>query len=101
MKIPIAYYVLSAISNDYEDFETISAEVERWAQEDRIPLGPQELIKTLQRLITLEFAGAYTKHSGSREPEAAEFSTDNLGRLYFFVTPQGKRLVTDLDKLSD
>jgi len=46
----IDFLVLNAIANDYEDFQTISADVRRWAAEDDLTITPGLMLESLERL---------------------------------------------------
>jgi hypothetical protein len=100
MKIVIAYYVLSAISNDHESYDMVLDEVTKWADEAGVLFSREDILNTLGLVIAKGYAKAYVKHPGSRNPEPVDFSMQNAGSFYFFVTATGKRLVQDLDQLS-
>ena len=100
MKILLAYYVLSAISNDYEDLEMVSQEVLKWTAEDNLDVRHDQIVETLHLLIASGYAYAYIKRSGSSSPERVDFSPQCAHTYYFLVTEAGKRLVKDLDALS-
>ncbi len=100
MKVAIAYYVLSAISNDYESYGMVLDEVAKWAREDGISVSRKDILQSLGLLIAKGYAKAYVKLPGSRDPEPVDFSIADASNFYFFVTATGKRLVRDLDQLS-
>lgn len=103
MDVLISYYVLSAISNDYEDFDMVVGEVFTWAERDGLRVSREEIVKTLLNVIKKGFAQAYIKHADSRLPSVSDFSAEQAidpTGFYFFVTAAGKRLVMDLDSLS-
>jgi hypothetical protein len=99
MKLLTAYYVLSAISNDYEKLAMVVEEVLKWAREDGMELTDEEVVGTLQMLVAKGYAQAYVKHP-ERLPTAEILPAKDARRFYFFVTPTGKRLVTDMDNVS-
>ena len=69
MKIVIAYYVLSAISNDYESYDMVLDEVTKWAEKDGLLFAQEDILKTLGLVIEKGYAKAYVKPPESRNPE--------------------------------
>ena len=82
--------VLRAISDDYEDFDRVLVDVIGWAGEHGITVSPQAVLKALEDLISEGYAQAYSFTSGKAKP--AEYSSDCVGDLWFYVTPRGKQL---------
>jgi len=96
MEASIRNYVLSAIANDYEEFEMVFGEVAKWAEEDgKIGVAREEIIGELERLINEGYAQAYLLSPQDPHAEPVTFSADNIGDLWFYVTPKGKRLVNE------
>ncbi len=94
----ITYLVLSAMSNDYEDFEMVVREACKWAEQDGIIIARQDILRALQELISQGYAQSYVLSSTPPHVTPVDFSMENVGRIYFYVTPKGQRLVEDLDK---
>jgi hypothetical protein len=100
MKILTAYYVLSAISNDYEDLDMVLSEVSQWARGDGISLAKEDVLAMLRHLIERGYARAYVKPTRAAQLTPVTLSDENVSRAYFFVSEKGKQLVMELDSLS-
>ncbi len=90
MKLGIRDHVLCAIANDYEDFAIISDEVSKWQGKS---VSHSEIVEALAEVISMGLAQAYVLSPTPPHTTPVGFSKDDVERLWFYVTPEGKRLV--------
>lgn len=91
-------YVLGAISDDYESFETILADIDRWAAKGRAVVDRQKVLKALEELIGEGYAQAFSFEFPFKEAIPTEYSAKSVDDLWFYVTPKGKQLAYDLQE---
>jgi hypothetical protein len=96
--VNIEKYVLSAIADDYEEFEKILSDVKVQAVESGLVVSSELVREALQGLITKGLARAYRLASRPPHAETVPYSADALGELWFYVTPEGKKFVESLQQ---
>ncbi len=97
METSIRNFVLRAIADDYEDFEMVFSEATKWASEDgRIRVTREEVIRGLEKLIEEGYAKAYLLSSQPPHAKPVPFSAEQIGGLWFYITPKGKALAKTL-----
>ncbi len=84
--------VITAMANDYEDFEMILHETLNWAPQKGLTVAREEVIEALEQLIEDGYAQAWVL-SPTSPAEVVPYSRENLDNLYFYVTPRGRELV--------
>ena len=84
---------LSVISDDYEEIELISAEVEEFCAQHGIGVNRQAVVRSLGELIVEGFALAYVYRDDKQRFEVAEFAPEHVSDLWFYATPKGISLV--------
>ncbi len=87
---------MSAIANDYEDFEMIVSEVTEWARRAGLSFTPAEIFASLEELIEKGLAIACRLSPNSPpegiSPGSLEVMPDDC---YFFLTAEGKASLDD------
>jgi len=83
--------VMSAIANDYEDFDMVCAEVSKWARERGLTVEREEIADALQRVIDEGYADAFIYSPEGQRYEVASFSSHEVSDLWFYLTEKGKR----------
>jgi hypothetical protein len=96
----IMYHVLSSISNDFEDFETVVSDVSRSTTEKGQNVTREKIIRALEEAIHEGSAGAYILSAVPSRITPTVFSIGKIDKLWFRVTPKGKKLVERLDRQS-
>jgi hypothetical protein len=91
-------YVLRSVADDYEEFERILAEVTGWAAARGITVDPQGVLRALDELISEGYAQAYLLASTPPYSTPVEHSAERVDDRWFYVTPRGKQLATQLQK---
>ncbi len=91
-------YVVRAVSDDYEEFERVSADVTGWAAERGIAVDRQGILKGLEDAISEGYAQAYVLSTKPPYATPAEYSPAQAGDLWFYVTPRGKQLAYELQE---
>jgi hypothetical protein len=91
-------FVVEAIANLLEDFEGIFEQVSTWANEEGVSVTRDEVVQAIGGAITKGYAQAYLLSEKPPYSQAVEFSPDRLGELWFYITPKGRKLVTELEK---
>jgi hypothetical protein len=96
MEIPldfIAELTLRAMSDDYENFDRITQDVDGWAAEGGVISNQKMVLNAVKMLIGRGYAQGYIfSASPSGKAEEAAFSESRLDELWFYVTPAGKEL---------
>ena len=87
----LAPYVATAVANDYECFDSILEDVGRLLAEDGLSSDQPAVLETLERLVANGYVKAYSLPDQAEVP----FSRDRLNELWFYATPQGKRLANE------
>jgi hypothetical protein len=95
-------YVMGAISDDYEDFETVASTAAGWAEEDGLRVfGRQELLSELADLIRTGYAQAYILSAQPPHTRVADYSEGRADDLWFLLTAAGIRALNELDAQPD
>lgn len=98
METQIKNWILAAISDDYEEFSMIVDEVTKWASELSLSVTPQEIARELESWIASGFAQAFLLSNTQPYATTVNFSFEDIGKLWFYVTPAGKKLVEENDR---
>ncbi|HEX5411840.1 MAG TPA: hypothetical protein VFZ27_08245 [Terriglobia bacterium] len=88
--------VIRAVSDDYEEFERVFADVTGWAAERGIVIDRQGVLSALEGAIAEGYASAYVLSGTPPYSTPVEYSAALLDDLWFYVTPKGKHLARDL-----
>jgi hypothetical protein len=91
-------YVVRAISDDYEEFERVLADVTGWAVERGIAVDRQRILKALEDAISEGYAQAYVLSTKPPYSTPVEYSPEHVDDLWFYVTPKGKQLALQLQE---
>ncbi len=89
--------VLESIANDYEALEQIIGHFRRVAPE--IDASVQNISEALENLIEQGLARVYKLSPWPPHVTEVPFDASKLDKLYFYVTPDGKRIVEQNSKL--
>jgi hypothetical protein len=89
-------FVLEAVSNDFESFDHILEQVIRWSSDRGLTTTRADIIGILKNTIRDDYVQAYVLSAEQPRGQVAEFSPEQLDRLWFYVTPKGKQFVTQL-----
>ena len=89
--------VLGAISNDFENLESIVDHLNYFAPEYGGAVDPQRIVNALGELVSERHARAYV-FTGKRSPEPTTYSPQRVRELWFYVTPEGKQLAKRLQE---
>ena len=93
-------YLLRSMADDYESFEILFNEASRQAEEQGQPPSRAEAIEALEQLINEGLAKAYILSPTRSGSMPAEFSRRDVDQLWFYITPDGKRLISNPAALS-
>lgn len=86
-QLTIDEHVLQAIADDYESFELIAEQVDKWMKEDNVPEPSScEVSDALGRLIHQGHAQAYVLPPTPPHVTPVEFSQDRLHELWYYAT---------------
>jgi hypothetical protein len=88
---------MSSIANDYEDFEMISNETKKWAEEDGLEFERAEILEELAELIRNDYAKAYLISPDPPHVVVAAYSEACADSLWFMLTTAGKRTMKELE----
>jgi hypothetical protein len=96
MRSSIESLVMSAIANDYEDFDMVVSEVTVWAKRAGLSATSAEIFTNLEKLIEKGMAQAY-RLSSTSPPEVISLPClDEMpDDCYFFLTAEGKASLGD------
>jgi hypothetical protein len=90
-------FVLEAVSNDYENLETILKQVQPWALEEGSSISRSQVIDAIEWAINEGYAEAYLLFPVEPHVKEAAFSRAELSDLWFRVTAKGKKFVEALE----
>lgn len=90
--------VIRAVSDDYEEFERVLADVTGWAVERGVDVDRQRVLRALEDAIAEGYARAYVLSGTPPYSTAVEYSAALLDDLWFYVTPKGKHLARELQE---
>jgi hypothetical protein len=90
-------YVMSSIANDYEGFEMVSNETNKWAEESGIEFGRAEILEELSELIRNDYAKAYLLSPHPPHVVVAAYSEACADALWFMLTTAGIRAMKELE----
>ena len=85
--------VLSSVADDYESFELIEEQVDKWATEAQIEVTADEMALHLADLIRSGLVRAFVLSPQQPHSVVAEFSPERLDELWYLVTPEGVKKV--------
>lgn len=87
-------FVLEAVANDYESFDSIVEQTTNWAKEKGLAVTRAEITRALRQRIHEKYIQPYLLSSQPPFSQKVEFNPDRIGELWFCVTPKGKKFVT-------
>jgi cytosine/adenosine deaminase-related metal-dependent hydrolase len=82
--------VMSAIADDYEDFEAIYGYVRNQAAESDIEATRELTMQLLGELIRDGFAQAYVLSATPPHTQAVRYSPERINELWFYLSAKGK-----------
>src|SRR5690348_2798672 len=88
--------VVRAVSDDYEEFERILADVSGWVGERGVVVDRAGVLNALEDAIAEGYACAYVLSGTPPYSTPVEYSVTRLDDLWFYVTPHGKKFAQDL-----
>src|SRR5262245_12002548 len=86
----LSQFVLNAVADDYESFDTIANDAARTASKYGLHLERGQISWALQDLIRQGCIQAYRFLGPSNKAHVVPFSVDKLDELWFYITAQGK-----------
>ena len=89
-------FALRSISDDYENLETIIADILSWTVGTTVEPTRETVLAALSELIQHGYAQAYRFEPPFREAKQERYTPERADDLWFYVTPEGKRLASDL-----
>ena len=89
-------FVLESLANDYESFVCVVEQVMKGEAEKELVVSRGEVARALEQTIREGYAQAYLLSAQAPYSLAVEFSSDRIDDLWFYVTPKGKQLVSQL-----
>src|SRR4051812_43758449 len=82
--------IMDSIANDYEDFEMIVNETNKFSAQKGIKASRGEISETLRQLIEGGYAQSYIFPAGqSGHPQPVSYAGDRVAELWFYLTPKG------------
>jgi hypothetical protein len=94
-------WVLESVANDYESFELIEEQLEKWADEAQLEVTEDEMILHLANLIRDGLVRAYVLSPQQPHSAVADFSPERLDELWYLATREGLKIVKDLEDRPD
>jgi hypothetical protein len=88
--------VVRAVSDDYEEFQMLFADVAKFAAADRVDFSVDGVADALESSIQEGLVQAYVLSAQRPNPAMVEFSRERLSELWYYATPEGKDFVTRL-----
>jgi len=82
--------ILEAVSNDYEQFDSIAEQLSNWMAVEREKIETKDLELSLFRALDADYVGAYMLHPADPHAVRVETSFDTLHQYWFYITPKGK-----------
>jgi hypothetical protein len=93
---PVKLYILDAVADDYEDLETVVGEAERQASAAGSRASREGVVQGLEDLVSQGYVQCYSFSRSSGKFEPHPFTRALAQDLWFYVTPQGKKIVESL-----
>lgn len=90
--------VLRAISDDYENMQSILRHLDRLPGQAMSPTTPDEVSGALADLIACGLAQAYLLSPQPPHAQEADFDSSRIDQLWFYVTAEGKKLVQNMNR---
>ena len=84
-------YVAAAVADDYESFDLIVETVVKLLAQDGLSTEGPVILDILGELVANGYVKAYALPATTEVP----FSRDRLKELWFYATPEGKRLANE------
>jgi hypothetical protein len=85
--------LLDSMADDYEDFEILSKAASKLASEHGQAPSRTEIIEALEQLINEGLAQAYILSPTRPHATPVTFCRNDVEQIWFYVTPEGKRLI--------
>jgi hypothetical protein len=92
--------VVSAASDDYEDFAMIMKDTESIASSRGLTIDAQEVADAVKRAIEEGLLEAFVLSATAPHSIKVEYRADRLRELWYYVTPKGKQAAKGMDSLS-
>jgi uncharacterized Zn finger protein len=81
---------MQAVADDFEEFEMIVSEIAKWTNaNDGVPNSTQ-IERALLKAIADKRVKAYEADGPSNQLTETQADSENLQRLWFYITDQGK-----------
>lgn len=91
--------VLTAIADDYENFDKIFEQTKRVAELKKLAVSRRDVTMALEKAIADRTAEAYFLSAQPSECRKVAYSRDRLDELWFYVTKLGKQKAKSFDQL--
>lgn len=96
MNTRVKHSVLRAISDDYEDLAIVLRYMRRFTEDTQVT--PEEICQALAALINDGLAQAYLLSPKQLHAQKVDFDPGRIDELWLYVTPEGKKLVEELNR---
>ena len=93
--------VLSAVSDDYEDINQILNYLHRFHEVSLSPATKGEVAEAMADLIASGLAQAYLLSPQPPHSTKVDFDPSRIDELWFYVTPEGKKFVQELNQQAE
>jgi hypothetical protein len=84
MRDHVKLLILESIANDYENFEAICQEVQKWASEEGLVVDKCEIATHLSELLFSGDVHAYELSSQSGKASQVVYDERKIDQLWFF-----------------
>lgn len=88
----IRLMIMDVVANDYEDCDTIAAEVNSWAEEQGLNVTESDLLKLLCDLVRTGHIDAYELPATSQSPRVLA-PEEKCAHAYYLISKAGRRLI--------
>jgi len=89
---------MASMADDYENLQIIVNEVTTKAGSRQKALSRHEIIKAIQGLISDGYAQPYVLSPHPPHATPAAFDPERVDDLYYYLTPAGKKILTEHTK---
>lgn len=89
-------YVLRAMADDYEDFETVLSLAQELAKHRGGSLSRPDIAEALESVIDEGLAQAYVLSPAKSGATPVQFDQREMSKLWFYLTAEGRRKVEEM-----
>jgi hypothetical protein len=93
----LEYLVMRAVADDIEEFEMIVSEIAKWTNGNNAMPNSTQVERALLEAIADKRVKAYEVLGTSNQLTETQADSENLHRLWFYITDQGKTKMQDFE----